>query len=71
MAPDRHIVIFRNGVDGPAETARLASVYGFIPRHIYTIINGFAAALEPAVVNSLRSETSVASVSLDRAVQPQ
>ena len=65
MAPNGYIVVFRDGVDGHAETARLASVYGFTPKYVYTILNGFAATLDLSVVDRLRCETSVASIAYD------
>jgi hypothetical protein len=39
-------VVFHDGIEAEAETARLAGVYDFVPTYTYTIIPGFAAQLD-------------------------
>lgn len=61
-----YIVGFHSTVeDGEAETARLASIYGFQPRHVFTSIGGFSAELSREVVAALRCEPAVAYIQYD------
>lgn len=54
------IVLFERGVDAAQETPRLASLYGFTPRFIYThALQGFSAELTPRALAALRCEPSV------------
>ena len=67
-APD-YIVTFRAGVDAQAETAQLATQYGFTPTFVYTAaLHGFAAALLPETVADVRCEVSVAAIEYDQVV---
>ena len=54
------IVVFKGGVDAAQETPRLASLYGFTPRFIYThALQGFSAQLTPSALAAVRCESSV------------
>ena len=55
-----YIVVFRDGVSGRAETARLASRYGFEPVHVYEFaLSGFSADLPARTLLALRCESTV------------
>lgn len=59
-----YIVMFRDGVDGAGETARLAAIHDFAPRHVYTSgTTGFSAELSEAALAGIRCERSVRSIS--------
>ena len=61
-----YIVVFKDNVAARPETNRLATAYGFTPRHIYEFaLQGFSAELTPAVVAVVRCEASVQSVEHD------
>ena len=63
------IVVFDSGVDASAEVRRLADLYGFTPRHVYThALQGFSAELTPATLAAIRCETSVNYASFDGVV---
>jgi hypothetical protein len=63
------IVVFKEGIESSDETPRLAERHGFTPRYVYThALEGFSAALEPAVLAAIRCEPSVAYVSYDGVV---
>ena len=60
------IVVFDSGVDASAEAPRLASLYEFTPRHLFThVLQGFSAELTPATLAAIRCETSVDYVSFN------
>jgi len=62
----RYIVRYVEGVDTSAETERLAELYSFTPRNVYTtVLFGFASELTCEVVASLRCEPTVLSVAHD------
>ena len=64
-APD-YIVVYIDFVDSIAETDRLAALYDFIPKYVWPVgLRGFVAELMPAVVEELRCESRVKSVSHD------
>ena len=68
QAPD-YIVLFHDGVDPAAETARLEAAYEFTARHVYTVVlDGFSAMLDDDVRDLLRCEPTVKSVSHDAVV---
>lgn len=70
-APD-YIVRFHDNVSAVPETDRLASLYRFVPSHVYTnALSGFSAPLSSDVLASVRCETSVADVEYDSAVVAQ
>ena len=65
-----YIVMFREGVDGAGETARLAEIYDFAPRHVYTSgTTGFSAELLDAALTGIRCEQSVRSISPNDIIQ--
>ena len=54
------IVVFNAGIDAAQEASRLAGVYGFTPRFIYTHgLQGFSAQLTPTTLAAVRCEVSV------------
>lgn len=59
---DDYLVRLRDNSNGPAETARLASKYAFVPTETATLVPLFYARLHPRTVASLRCESSVQSV---------
>lgn len=59
---DDYLVRLRDNYSGPAETARLASRYDFVPTETSTLVPLFYARLHPRTVASLRCESSVQSV---------
>ena len=62
------LVMYKDGVDATAETARLAQALGFTPTHVYGAIGGFAAALSPDVTAAVRCAPSVRFVEHDAVV---
>lgn len=63
------IVVFDSGVDASAEAARLAGLYRFTPRYVYTsALQGFSAELTPATLAAIRCETSVDYAAFDTRV---
>jgi hypothetical protein len=55
-----YIVVFREGVDPEAETARLGAMHDFEPMYVYAAaLRGFAALLSPQAVAAIRCESSV------------
>jgi hypothetical protein len=63
------IVVFDSGVDASVETPRLAGLYEFTPRHVFThALQGFSAELTPATLAAIRCETSVNYASFDAPV---
>ncbi len=55
-----YVVQLHDGVDGAAETQRLAELHGFQPTNVYTFIfPGFAAELCPELREAIRCEASV------------
>jgi hypothetical protein len=63
-----YIVMFRDGTDAAAETARLAGRYGFTPNFVYEAVGGFAGLLEPEAVAGIRCEPSVMIIEHDGVV---
>lgn len=58
-----YLVIFREGTDGQAETARLAEAYGFDPTDIFAALGGYSVeVLSDDARESLRCEPSVSSI---------
>ena len=52
-----YIVVYHDGTDSPATTARLAQKYGFTPRFVYQYaLTGFAAPLTDAQAAGIRCE---------------
>ena len=59
-----YFVCFHERVDVPAEAARLAEKYGFVPKYVYTSIPCMAVRDLPGeTVESLRCESTVARIS--------
>jgi len=66
--PD-YFVVFHDGVDSAAETARLEQAYGFTASRVLTgALNGFTANLNDDLRDSLRCEPTVQYVSHDALV---
>ena len=64
-APD-YIVLFHDGVDSVAETARLEQAYGFTASRVFTTdLDGFTANLNDDIRDSLRCEPTVQFVEHD------
>jgi subtilisin family serine protease len=71
VVPDRYIVVFKPGTDGPAKRAqKLTDEHGGRLDHTYTqALKGFSARLSDQAVKQLRSEPAVKSIEPDRIVQ--
>lgn len=66
-----YIVVYRQGTDVAAETARLAARYGFVAQFVFqSAILGFSAQLTPETVSALRCEPSVQWIEFDVPVYP-
>jgi subtilisin family serine protease len=63
--PGAYIINLKDGAD-PRSVAAIA---GVSPRHVYTIINGFAADLNDGQLNALRRNPNVAFIEQDGKVQ--
>lgn len=62
----KYIVVFRDGTDAAATTARLAQKHGFQPRHVYQhALQGFSAPLTDTQLAGVRCEAEVKYVSHD------
>jgi hypothetical protein len=60
------IVMYKEGVDPVATTARYAKKYSFTPRFVWTLaIRGFAADFTPSVLAGIRCEPEVLLISPD------
>ena len=66
------IVQFQDTVNAAAEAARLGTVYGFTPMHVYeAAIKGFAADVPLATATVLRCEPKVKQIEYDGAATTQ
>jgi hypothetical protein len=65
-----YIVVYHADVNAAQETTRLAALYAFTPRSVWTsALQGFAADLTPEVVAAVRCEATVDYVEYDALVQ--
>ena len=63
-------MVYKDGVEPVATTARLASKYNFTPSSVYAYaLHGFAALLSAQTVSALRCEPEVAYVDEDAYAQ--
>ena len=61
-----YIVLLDEGVDPAAEANRLASLYGFELSDVYQTVPGFSATFSNEILEQLRCESTVASISHDQ-----
>jgi hypothetical protein len=67
---NRYIVVYRDGTDSRATTARLAQKHGFTPRFVYEhALLGFAAELSADALAGVRCEPEVKYVDGDQVVR--
>jgi hypothetical protein len=66
------IVVYKDGIDPVATTAKFARRYSFRPRYVYKdALLGFAADLSSSALAGIRCEPEVRFIDPDRQVRPQ